>query len=199
MSQNDRIEAIALGLYEIGAVRLGQFTLHSGRTSPIYVDLRLLASHPELLRQVAAVYNLLLNSLKFDLLSAAPLAGLPIGTAISLEMNIPLIYPRLTPKTHGTGKKIEGRWEKGQIVVVIDDLITSGDSLLGTIAVLEEEGLIVREAGVLIDREQGGKQTIEGEGYRLHSVMTISHLLQLLERKGRITTRQLAEILEGLA
>lgn len=199
MSQDDHVEAIALGLYEIGAVRLGQFTLHSGRTSPIYVDLRLLASHPELLRQVAAAYNLLLNPLKFDLLSAAPLAGLPIGTAISLDMNIPLIYPRLTPKTHGTGKKIEGRWEKGQIVVVIDDLITSGDSLLGTIAVLEEEGLIVREAGVLIDREQGGKQTIESEGYRLHSVMTISHLLRLLERKGRITTQQLAVIFEGLA
>ena len=199
MPLDEHVEAIALRLYEIGAVRLGQFTLHSGRISPIYIDLRLLASYPELLRQVAAAYGLMLRPLKFDLLSAAPLAGLPIGTALSLEMNIPLIYPRLTAKAHGTGKKIEGRWERGQRVMVIDDLITSGDSLLQTIAALEEGGLIVKEAGVLIDREQGGKQFIESEGYRLHSVMTIGQLLGFLERKGRITTQQVAGILEALA
>ena len=199
MLLDEHVEAIALGLHEIGAVRLGQFTLHSGRTSPIYIDLRLLASYPKLLKQVAAAYSLLLQPLKFDLLSAAPLAGLPIGTAISLEMNIPLIYPRLTTKAYGTGKKIEGRWQRGQTVVVIDDLITSGSSLLQTIAVLEEEGLNVNDVGVLIDREQGGKGHIERGGYNLYSVMTISHLLELLENKGRITTQQVAEILEGLA
>jgi uridine monophosphate synthetase len=130
MLLEEHVEAIALRLHEIGAVRLGHFTLHSGRTSPIYIDLRLLASYPNLLRQTAAAYSLLLQPLKFDLLTAAPLAGLPIGTALSLEMNIPLIYPRLTTKAYGTGKKIEGRWQRGQTVVVIDDLITSGANLL---------------------------------------------------------------------
>jgi uridine monophosphate synthetase len=199
MLLDEHVEAIALRLHEIGAVRLGHFILHSGRTSPIYIDLRLLASYPKLLRQAAAAYSLLLQPLNFDLLSAAPLAGLPLGTALSLEMNMPLIYPRLTTKAYGTGKKIEGRWQRGQTVVVIDDLITSGASLLQTIAVLEEEGLNVNDVGVLIDREQGGKQHIESEGFNLYSVMTISHLLELLENKGRITTQQVAEILEGLA
>ena len=199
MSQNDHAEAIALRLYDIGAVRLGQFTLHSGRTSPIYIDLRLLASYPDLLRQVATAYSLLLKPLEFDLLSAAPLAGLLIGTAVSLKMNIPFIYPRLTPKPHGTGKKIEGQWSRGQRVIVIDDLITSGDSLLQTIAALEESGLIVKEAGVLIDREQGGKQFIESKGYRLYSVMTISQLLGCLQRKERITAQEAAGIIKALA
>jgi orotate phosphoribosyltransferase len=199
MLLDEHLEAIALRLHEIGAVRLGRFTLHSGRTSPIYIDLRLLASYPKLLRQTAAAYSLLLQHLNFDLLSAAPLAGLPIGTALSLEMNIPLIYPRLTSKAYGTGKKIEGHWQRGQTVVVVDDLITSGASLLQTIAVLEEEGMKVNDVGVLIDREQGGKEHIEIEGYNLHCVMSISHLLELLENAGRITAQQVAEIIESLA
>jgi uridine monophosphate synthetase len=105
----------------------------------------------------------------------------------------------LTPKAYGTGKKIEGRWQRGQTVVVVDDLITSGASLLQTIAVLEEEGMKVNDVGVLIDREQGGKGHIEIEGYNLHSVMSISHLLELLENAGRITAQQVAEIIESLA
>ena len=100
MPLDQHFEAIALRLHEIGAVRLGHFTLHGGRTSPIYVDLRLLASYPKFLRQAAAAYSLLLEPLKFDLLTAVPLTGLPIGTALSLEMNFPLIYPRLTTKAY---------------------------------------------------------------------------------------------------
>jgi uridine monophosphate synthetase len=122
---------LALTLHEIGAVRFGEFVLHSGRTSPIYLDLRLLASYPEALRGAATAYQPILAGLTFDLLAATPLAGLPIGTAVSLATNVPLIYPRGSAKSYGTGKRVEGRWEKGQTAVVIDDLITSGDSLLG--------------------------------------------------------------------
>lgn len=102
------LEPLALSLFDIGAVRLGQFVLHSGRRSPIYFDLRLLVSYPAVLRQVAAAYALVLRRLQFDILAAYPYAGLPIGTAIALEMNIPLIYPRKTAKSYGTGKQVEG-------------------------------------------------------------------------------------------
>jgi uridine monophosphate synthetase len=190
---------LALTLHEIGAVRFGEFVLHSGRTSPIYLDLRLLASYPEALRGAATAYQPILAGLTFDLLAATPLAGLPIGTAVSLATNVPLIYPRGSAKSYGTGKRVEGRWEKGQTAVVIDDLITSGDSLLGGIEALEAAGLRVGDAVVLIDREQGGRETLQARGYRLHSAMTLGQMLSILESKGRITTRQRRDVIERVA
>lgn len=195
----DQLESLVLTLHDIGAVRFGRFELHSGRTSPIYIDLRLLASFPDALREAAAAYRHQLKTLTFDRIAATPLAGLPIGTAISLDMNLPLIYPRKTVKGYGTGKLIEGKWEIGQTAVVVDDLITSGDSLLKGITFLKAAGLHVNDAVVLIDRQQGGRQALKEQGYHLHSLMTISQLLAVLESKERITSHQRAQILQGLS
>jgi uridine monophosphate synthetase len=192
------MESLVLFLYEIGAVQIGNFTLHSGRQSPIYIDLRILASFPDALRRTAAAYRTILESLDFDLLAATPLAGLPIGTAISLDMNIPLIYPRQTAKGHGTKKRVEGKWLSGQTAVLIDDLITSGDSLLQTFTVLASEGISASKAVVLIDRNQGGRETLEDQGFLLSSVMNIDQLLVILESQGHITSQQRANILETL-
>ena len=192
------LTSLAVTLFDIGAVKLGRFTLHSGRTSPIYIDLRLLVSFPEAMRQVAQAYSRLLDNLTFDILSAYPYAALPIGTAISLETSIPLIYPRKTAKRYGTGRQVEGRWEVGQTTVVIEDLITSGDSILQAVASLKAAGLQVQEAVVLIDREQGGREALAEQGYRLHAVTTLSRLLALLEQEGRIDGRQRAEVLSAL-
>lgn len=194
----ESLQSLILLLYEIGAIQIGQFKLHSGRTSPIYIDLRILASFPRALRQTAAAFRLLLESLDFDLIAATPLAGLPIGTAISLDMDIPLIYPRPNTKKHGTQKQIEGSWSAGQRVVLIDDLITSGDSLLQTFSILESNGLTTAEAVVLIDREQGGKQTLEDRGYRLLSAMNLSQLLLILEKQGLLKHQDRIEILSSL-
>lgn len=193
-----QLESLVLTLHDIGAVRFGRFELHSGRKSPIYIDLRLLASFPDALREAAAAYRHRLKTLTFDRIAATPLAGLPIGTAICLDMNLPLIYPRKTIKGYGTGKQIEGQWEIGQTAVVVDDLITSGDSLLKGITFLKAAGLRVNEAVVLIDREQGGREALQEQGYRLHSLMTIGQLLAVLESKERITSHQRAQILQGL-
>lgn len=192
------LTSLAVTLFDIGAVKLGRFTLHSGRTSPIYIDLRLLVSFPEAMRQVAQAYSRLLDDLTFDILSAYPYAALPIGTAISLETDIPLIYPRKTAKRYGTGRQVEGKWTVGQTAVVIEDLITSGDSILQAIASLKAAGLQVQEAVVLIDREQGGRESLAEQGYGLHAVITLSHLLALLEQEGRIDGRQRAEVLSAL-
>jgi len=193
-----QLEALVLTLHDIGAIRFGQFTLHSGRTSPIYLDLRLLASFPAAMRQAAAAYRPILEKLSFDLLAATPLAGLPIGTAISLDMNVPLIYPRGTAKSYGTGKRIEGKWSAGQKAVVVDDLITSGDSLLHSIHTLSEAGLQVTDAAVLIDRQQGGRATLLDQGYNLHSAVKLSQLLAILQEKERITAAQRIEVQEAL-
>lgn len=193
-----QLEAVIVALHDIGAVRFGDFKLHSGRHSPIYLDLRLLPSYPAVLRRVAAVYVTILETIPFDLLAAMPLAGLPIGTAVSLQMDRPLLYPRQSLKGYGTGKLVEGTWSPGQRVIAIDDLITSGDSLLQGIAVLEEAGLHLSGAVVLIDRQQGGRQTLLERGYTLHSAFTLDQMLATLEQAGRISPRQHAQVTKAL-
>jgi orotate phosphoribosyltransferase len=194
-----QLETLALKLYDIGAVKMGRFTLHSGKTSPIYLDLRLLVSYPQALQQVAEAYTALLKTLTFDILAAYPYAGLPIGTAIALHSGWPLIYPRKMAKQYGTGKQVEGAWQVGQTAVVIEDLITSGDSILQAIASLKAAGLQVNDAAVLIDRQQGGRKALEAEGYQLYAVLTMAQLLNVLEEHKRITARQRAKVLEGLS
>jgi uridine monophosphate synthetase len=192
------LESLALTLYDIGAIRMGRFTLHSGKVSPIYLDFRLLVSYPQALQQVAEAYTTLLHSLSFDVLAAYPYAALPIGTAIALHTGWPLIYPRKTAKRYGTGKQVEGTWEVGQTAVVIEDLITTGDSILQAIASLKAAGLHVKDTVVLIDREQGGREILAKQGYALHAVVALGHLLAILEQQGRINARQRAEVLDGL-
>lgn len=191
-------ESLALTLHDIGAVQFGRFRLHSGRESRIYFDLRVLVSFPDALRQATAAYRTVLDGLEFDLLAATPLAGLPIGTALCLDMDKPLIYPRKTAKSYGTGKNIEGRWSIGQSVVVVDDLITSGDSIMETIATVKAAGLKVHDAVVLIDREQGGRAMLEEQGYRVHAVTTLRELLDILHDHGRLNQTQLDEVLSSL-
>jgi uridine monophosphate synthetase len=189
---------LTLTLFDIGAVKLGKFRLHSGRKSRIYLDLRILVSFPIALRQAVAAYRTVLDGLQFDLLAATPLAGLPLGTAVCLATDIPLIYPRKTAKSYGTGKEIEGSWQVGQQVVILDDLVTSGDSILQAIVALKSAGLQVTDAVVLIDREQGGVAYLKEQGYKLHAAMKISQILAILERYERITSRERAKVLKSL-
>ena len=192
------IETLAVTLHDIGAVQFGRFRLHSGRESRIYIDLRVLVSYPDALRQSTAAYRNVLDDLTFDLLAATPLAGLPLGTALCLDTNKPLIYPRKTSKSYGTGKNIEGHWSIGQTAVVVDDLITSGDSLLETIATVKAAGMKVYDALVLIDREQGGREMLAHQGYRVHAVMTLTEVLDILRRHGRLSHSQYDEVLLSL-
>jgi uridine monophosphate synthetase len=185
---------LILALADIGCVRLGDFTLRSGQHSPIYIDLRLLVSHPSVLRDVAQAYVPLLHRLTFDRLAAIPYAALPIGTVVSLESGYPLIYPRKEVKAHGIRRAVEGEFQKGERVAVLDDVITTGGSKLEAIAPLEELGLQVEDVVVLIDREQGGREVLEERGYRLHAVFGLGEMLDVLTRHGRISTTQRDEV-----
>ena len=198
MTDLSPIETLVLTLHDIGAVQFGRFRLHSGKESRIYIDLRVLVSFPDALRQVTAAYAGALASLHYDLLAATLLAGLPIGTALCLSLDKPLIYPRKTAKSYGTGKNVEGRWSIGQTAVVIDDLITSGDSVLETIAAVKAAGLHVHDAVVLIDREQGGREMLEQQGYGVHPVMTLRQMLEHLVAHGRLSGPQRDEVLMSL-
>jgi len=195
---NGLLEELSLTLFDIGAIQLGKFRLHSGRTSRIYLDLRLLVSYPHALRLATSAYQHILQTLSFDLLAAPPLAGLPIGTSLCLAMDKPLIYPRKTAKSYGTGKSIEGHWQVGQSAVIIDDVITSGNSILQAIVSLKTAGLQITNIVVLINREQGGIRSMQEQGYSATAAMTISQVMAVLERHERITAKERAKVLKSL-
>jgi uridine monophosphate synthetase len=185
-------------LYDADCVQFGAFTLKSGLTSPIYIDLRLLAGHPPLLRDVARSLAGLAGELAFDRIAAIPYAGLPIGTALALEMDRPMIYPRHQVKEHGRRRAIEGGFCPGETALVVDDLVTRGTSKLEAIEPLKAAGLAVRDVLVLIDREQGGARDLAEHGYRLHSVLSLSGILNALLESDRITPAQHAEVTDYL-
>ncbi len=193
-------DELALALCDSGCVQFGEFRLHSGELSPLYIDLRLLVSHPALLQRVAAALMKVLNTLTYDRIAAIPYAALPIGTAVALESGRPLVYARREVKAHGTQRAIEGQFSPGERAVVLDDVLTTGKSKLEAIAPLQAAGLQVKDIVVLVDREQGGAQQLTKQGYRVHAVLRLRPLLETLARHGRISTEQSAQVctwLEG--
>ena len=177
---------IALALHEIGVIKFGEFKLKSGIMSPIYIDLRLLISHPKVLKLVSDAMVEIAKGLDFDVIAGIPYTALPIATAMSLDTGWPMTYARKEVKDYGTKKKIEGVYKEGDIALIIDDLITTGGSKFETIEPFEASGLEIKDFVVLVDREQGGAKMLEEKGYRLHSVIGINELLDILKEEGKL-------------
>lgn len=177
---------IALALHEIGAIKFGTFTLKSGIESPIYIDLRLLISYPKVLKMISQAMVELAKGLKFDVIAGIPYTALPIATAMSLDQDWPMVYARKEVKDYGTKKKIEGVFEEGQTALIVDDLITTGGSKFETIEPFESSGLKITDFIILVDREQGGGRLLEEKGYKLHSIIGINELLDILNAEGKL-------------
>lgn len=191
--------SLVAALHDLGAVKFGDFTLASGIRSPIYIDLRLLVSRPQVLAEAAAAYAAILAGIPCDRVAGVPYAALPIGTAVAIAADKPLIYPRKEVKAHGLGRQIEGAWTPGERVVVIEDLITSGGSTIQTAETLRAAGLIVEDVIVLIDREQGGVEKLAAAGIRAHSVFRLRPLLDSLVEMHLLAADARAEIEAFLA
>ncbi|HEV2579681.1 MAG TPA: phosphoribosyltransferase family protein, partial [Ktedonobacteraceae bacterium] len=177
---------LAQALYELGGVQFGNFTVsESAVSSPVFVNPKVLISNPTALRVASKLMQQEINlaqSLRrprvhpFGFVAGVPVGGLLLATAYALETNIPLIYARTRPE--GTGKRgIEGRYTRGETVLVIDDLITRGSSILETAELLEESGLKVKDVIVLIDREHGAVERLRRHNYNLISILKLDVML----------------------
>lgn len=187
------LSLLADELLEAGCIKFGEFTLKSGLISPIYIDLRRIISYPGLLQKIGEAYLPLLKGLKFTRLAGLPYAAIPIATAVSLQGNYPMIYPRKEAKAYGTKAEIEGEFHEGETALVIDDLATTGGSKFEAIDKLTTAGLKVTDVVVLVDRESGAKESLEQAGFHLHAVLTITQLLDHWEKSGKIEKPKIEE------
>lgn len=187
-----KISSLADGLLAAGCIKFGEFTLKSGLKSPIYIDLRRIISHPGLLREIGMAYLPILSNLNFDRIAGLPYAAIPIATAVSLQGNYPMIYPRKEVKAYGTRAEIEGEYHAGETVVVIDDLATTGGSKFEAIEKLTAVDLKVKDIVVLVDRQSGARESLEQAGYAMHSVLTITELLDYYESSHSVQADQIA-------
>jgi uridine monophosphate synthetase len=194
----DRINAVrqnqkgtlAKALIESQCARFGSFKLKSGKMSPIYIDLRRLVTHPKILQLVATEYAKILSGIRYDRLVGLPYAALPIATAISLHVDKPLIYPRREPKSYGTKATIEGDFKRGDRVVIIDDLVTTGETKIEAIDKLKEAGLEVVAIVVLIDREMGAQEFLGRHGYTFKAVASLTDLLEQWRATSAVSEEQ---------
>ncbi len=175
---------IAKRLLECGAVRFGDFTLTSGAKSPYYVDVKAASTDPATLRAIAAAMaHVAANDGPFDAVAGMELGAVPIATAVSLETGLPLLMIRKGERSHGTGRRVEGRDPTGLRVFVVEDVTTSGGSTVDAVRVLREAGAIVTHACVVVDRESGGTEVLQVEDVALVPLCRVSELLDTPEAR----------------
>lgn len=183
-------QELILQLFDIGCLIFGEYVQASGATFSYYIDLRKIISNPQLFNQVIKAYAKILKDLTFDRIAGIPYGALPTATGLALELHRPMIFPRKEVKAHGTRRLIEGNFHPGEKVVVVDDILISGKSVIEGAAKLESADLKVEDIVVLIDHEKGVKDRLAQNGYRAHSVLPISEIRETLYEAGRITAQQ---------
>ena len=208
----DPLESLIVDLFDIGCLLFGEYVQASGALFNYYIDLRQIISDPNLFHRVLHAYAGQLQGLEFDRIAGIPYGSLPTATGLSLQLHKPLIYPRKEVKAHGARRLIEGDFEEGDVVALVDDILITGGSLLEGITKLESSGLVVRDVVVFIDHGDdpashslGGSssssssgsgsaalQRLEQRGYRCRAVLDIQRITRVLHRHGRLSAAQAA-------
>jgi len=178
------VKEFAIFLYKNDIIRFGNFTLASGKNSSYYVDLRLIPSYPHQFRKmIKNLQNLIIKKTgldDFDCLASVPTGGLVVTSALAIEIVKPLIYVRSRPKEHGTTKSIEGKISAGMKVVMVDDVVTTGTSVLNGINQLKEVGLLISDLYVIINRLEGADKALSDIGVQTHQLTDILEITDIL-------------------
>ncbi|XP_067114799.1 uridine 5'-monophosphate synthase [Osmerus mordax] len=184
------LESLILKLHDVQAVKFGEYKLKSGMMTPIYIDLRVIVSHPSLMNQVSTVIyqRAKAEELEYNSVCGVPYTALPLATIICSRHELPMLIRRKEAKDYGTKRMVEGTIHPGDTCLIIEDVVTTGSSILETAVVLQKEGLKVTDAIVLMDRDQGGIDMLGSEGITLHPVISMAKLVNVLLKAERIDT-----------
>ena len=184
------MKQVGILLIKNSAIKFGDYILASGKKSPYYIDLRQTISSPITMDWIGnALTRIVINEIgkdKIDKILGVPTAGVPFATVVSQKLAIPLIYYRQARKEHGVRKKIEGILDRNDRVLIIDDLITTGESVIESAEVVRDQGGVVNELAVLLDREQGGKERLRSSRIEPHVLFKISDAMEWLHTVGLI-------------
>ena len=181
------VKEFAIFLFKNNIIKFGNFTLSSGKKSSYYIDLRLVPSFPHQFRKmIKNLQKLIIEKIgldNFDSLVSIPTGGLIVGSALAIETVKPLIYVRNKPKDYGTAKSIEGKISSDMQVMMIDDIATTGTSVLNGIKQLKAEGLSISNACVIINRLEGADKILNSVGVTLHQLTDILEITEILFRE----------------
>ena len=181
------VKEFATFLHQKEIIKFGEFTLASGKKSSYYVDLRLVPSYPHQFRtMIKYLQNNIVESIglnSFDSLVSVPTGGLIIASALAIEIVKPLIYVRSKPKDYGTSKAVEGQIHEGMKVVMIDDVATTGGSVVNAIKSLKEANITIEDAYVIVNRIEGADEALKELGVKLHSITNVMQITQALHKQ----------------
>lgn len=163
-------------LIESEAVKFGEFILVSGKKSNYYIDIKQASTDPKILRIIAKMMKKFAED--YDLIAGMELGAVPIAVALSLESGKPFVIVRKEEKSHGTKKQIEGKDVKDKRVLIVEDVTTTGGSVVKAVKVLRESGAIVDKVLAVVDREEGAKERLDVEGIKLIPLVTKSEILK---------------------
>ena len=181
------VKEFATFLHQKEIIKFGEFTLASGKKSSYYVDLRLVPSYPHQFRtMIKYLQNNIVESIglnSFDSLVSVPTGGLVIASALAIETVKPLIYVRSKPKDYGTSKAVEGQIHEGMKVVMIDDVATTGGSVVNAIKSLKEANITIEDTYVIVNRMEGADEALKELGVKLHSITDVMQITQALHEQ----------------
>ncbi len=189
-------------LHKIDAVKFGLFKLSSGKRSPYYVDLRIIPSFPDAYRDICDFYTENITSqvgLKnFDRVAGIPIAGIPFASQVAYNLRKPFLYVRKGVRTHGRERRVEGVLVSGDRVLLVDDLVTTGLTLIKAADAVRAEGGVVTDAVAFLDREEGGKEKLAAHEITLHPFLRISEIANTLYELGAVDDENLKTILKQI-
>lgn len=192
---------MAEALFRIGALRFGKFTLASGKSSSYYLDLRVLPSDPAAYGLAISAYQAVTKEVgerNFDVVAGVATAGVTVSSPLAYLLKKPMVYVRREEKGHGLGKLVEGAVRPGSRALVIDDLVTTGGSILAAVEALRKSGCTVKDAIVLVDRLEGGKANLARSGVKLNSFVDVRELVETLYQGKKVTKADYQAVLKQM-